>query len=450
MDQLADNFHHVSIYNAPAGKSALYASLVDLGGGEVLCAFRTSTMDDSPKMPEGNPWTNLDDEIVCIKSFDGCRTWNADTLRPIFADPEMYDYLDVTSAPLLSDGRILLPFYQVTPDHNEGDPATWKAPLYLVRSSDRGHTWSRPERLDTRPLQSAASFGGIIRLQDGNLLLSCYGDASYAKPGVAPGMGAAGMFRSSDEGETWGDFAYVAYEKEAEKGDGCRGVNETSTTQLGDGRLLAVSRSYYDDENYPLYQSVSEDNGYTWETRRIGLHGLCPCLRWVAQGPAGGTAVLAYHDRYLDHEQRGGIYLAFSHDCGETWGYQIYVDGGAYPCLSMPASGEMFLAWYGEQHTELKGAFFDVPFPTGIRADVGTGSVTLRWDGLADDTHTYRVHRSAHAEAASDADTAIAEVTSAHMYTAAAVEPGASCYYVVTAWDKDEQVGKSWQVAVSV
>ena len=241
----------------------------------------------------------------------------------------------------------------------------------------------------------------------------------------------------------------MAYEQDAESGEGCRGVNETSVTQLGDGRLLAVSRSYYHDEDYPLYQSVSEDNGFTWQTRRIGLHGLCPCLRWVSQGPPGGTTVLAYHDRYLEHQERGGIYVAFSHDCGETWGYQTYVDGGAYPCLLTLASGEMFLAWYGE-HTELKGAFFDVPFPTGMRAEVDAGSVTLRWDGLADDTHTYRVHRSACAEAVPDADTAIGEVTSAHTHTDAAVEPGASCYYVVTAWDGDEQVGKSWQVAVSI
>jgi len=370
MEQLAHNFRPVTIYKAPPGKSALYASLVDLGGGEVLCAFRTSTMDDDARMPAGNPWTNLDDEIVCIKSFDGCRTWSPDTLRPIFADPAMYDYLDVTSAPLLRDGSILLPFYQCSPDHDEGDPDTWKARMFLTRSRDRGETWSEPRLFDTSPLHSAASFGGIIRLHNGDLLLSCYGEVGRGKATIEPGMGAAGLFRSRDDGVTWGEFAYVAYEKEAEAGQGCRGVNETSITQLGDGRLLAVSRSYYDDQDYPLYQSVSGDNGFTWETRRIQLHGLCPCLRWVPQGPAGGTVVLAYHDRYADHKDRGGLYLAFSHDCGETWSDQTYVDTFAYPCLLQLESGEMFLAYYAADHTELRGVFFDVPFPTGIRAQV--------------------------------------------------------------------------------
>ncbi len=449
MAQLAGNFRHLSIYKAPPGKSALYASLVDLGGGEILCAFRTSTMDEDPRMKAGNPWTNLDDEIVCVKSYDGCKTWDADTLRPIFADPEMYDYLDVTSAPLLRNGRILLPFYQCSPDHDEADPSTWKAQLFLTRSSDRGATWTEPALLDPSPLHSAASFGGIIRLQNGDLLLSCYGETNRDRPDVARGFGASGVFRSRDEGDTWGDFTYVIYDQEAEQAKGCRGVNETSITQLGDGRLLAVARSFYHQENYPLYQSVSTDNGYTWTFRRIHLHGLCPCLLWVPQGPPGGTTILAYHDRYLDHQHRGGIYLAFSHDCGETWGYQTYVDTFAYPCLLQLASGEMFLAWYSADHTELKGAFFDVPFPTGIRAEVSPGAVELQWDELAGDTHTYRIHRGLHASFEPLQDNLIGEVACACAYRDAAVEGGKTYYYVVTGWRGDKQVGKSWEVAVS-
>ncbi len=448
MHQLAGNFRNVSIYRAPSGKSALYASLVDIGDGEVLCALRTSTMDDDPRMEAGNPWTNLDDEIVCIKSCDGCETWDAGTLRPIFADPEKYDYLDVTSAPLLRDGRLLLPFYQCSPDHDEQDPETWQARLWLTRSSDRGATWTEPTRLDPSPLHSTAAFGGIIRLHSGELLLSCYGEANRDRPDLGRGFGASGVFRSHDEGETWGAFAYVIYEQEAEQREGCRGVNETSITQLGDGRLLAVARSYYDQDDYPLYRSVSSDNGFTWDYARTRLHGLCPCLRWVPQGPAGGTTILAYHDRYLDHQERGGIYLAFSHDCGQTWGYQTYVDTFAYPCLLQLASGEMFLAWYSADHTELKGAFFEVPFPTGIRAEVSAGVVELQWDELRDDTHTYRLHRGLQAGFEPLPDNAIAELPSSYGYrdTPAA---GGKAYYVVTAWDGDRQVGKSWEVAVS-
>lgn len=449
MDELSRNFRPVTIYKAPAGKSALYASLVDFGDGEVLCAFRTSSMDESAKMPAGNPWTNLDDEIVCIKSFDGCRTWNPNTLRPIFGDPTMYDYLDVTSAPLLRDGTVLLPFYQCAPDHDEGDPATWKGGMFLIRSRDRGQTWSSPELFDPSPVRHVASFGGIIRLQNGDLLLSCYGDVSHPGSAVAPGMGAALAFRSCDDGSTWGELAHVAYEADAASGEGCRGLNETSITQLGDGRVLAVSRSYYHDQDYPLYQSVSTENGFTWSTERSHLHGLCPCLRWVPQGPDGGTVVLAYHDRYVEHQERGGIYLAFSYDCGATWSYQTYVDTFAYPCLLQLASGEMLLAYYSSDHTELRGVFFDVPFPAGIRAQVSGDAVELGWGAPAAGGYTYRVHRSPEAGFEPNESNALCAPTGHALYRDDTAEAAAACYYVVTAWSGGKQVGKSWELAVT-
>ena len=345
---LADSFRHVTIYQAPAGKSAMYASLVDLGGSEILCAFRTSTLDGS------DPWTNLDDEIVCLKSYDGGETWDPATLRPVYADPTRHDYIE-WNAPLLRDGRVMLGFYEVLAEHDEEDPDTWQAPALLTCSSDRGDTWSEPKRLDS-PLGAAVPYGGVIRLQDGDLLLCHYGIGHRDRPEVAPGLSAPAVMRSSDEGQTWREFTYVAYERELEQAaKSVRGINETDIAQLGDGRLVAMSRTYKD--SYPLYRSLSTDNGYTWRFGPTKLHGLCPALLWVPQGPAGGTTILAYHDRYLEHQNRGGVYLTFSYDAGETWGEQVFVSAGAYPCLLPLESGEILLAYYTSS-VELQGTFF--------------------------------------------------------------------------------------------
>ena len=175
IDPSADNFRHVTIFDAPEGRSAMYASLVDMGGRELLCGFRTSTLDD------GNPWTNLDDEIVCIKSFDGGSTWDPLTLTPVYRDDQMHDYINVAATPLLRDGRVLLTFYQVAPEHDEGDASTWHAKVRLTRSANRGKTWSAPAVLES-PIYSPAAFGGIIRLRDDDLMIVHYGIGSPQRP----------------------------------------------------------------------------------------------------------------------------------------------------------------------------------------------------------------------------------------------------------------------------
>jgi len=318
---------HVTLVQAPPGRSAMYASLVDLGGDELLCAFRTSTLDGS------DPWTNLDDEIVCLRSLDGGQTWPEDTLRPIYGDPAQHDYIECPSV-LLSNGDVLLVFYQVSPEHDEDDATTWRTRLLATRSSDRGETWTGPRVLPT-PIVAPASYGGIRRLRDGSLVLSHYGMVA----GAAPGLSAPALLRSRDEGQTWGEFAFIAYEAELEQAPGVRGINETSVAELPDGRMVAMSRTYKPD--YPLYRSVSDDGGRTWRFGPTALHGLCPAL--IATD--GGRLVLAYHDRYLEHAEQGGVYVTTSGDAGESWAEPRFVSPGAYPCL-LPRGEEILLAYY--------------------------------------------------------------------------------------------------------
>ncbi len=328
---------HLTLCQAPPGRSAMYASLVDLGGDSLLCAFRTSTLDG------GDPWTNLDDEIVCLRSDDGGETWPLDTLRPIYGDPAQHDYIECPSV-LLTHGEVLLVFYQVSPDHDEEDATTWRTRLLLTRSADRGDTWTAPQVLPT-PIAAPASYGGIKRLRDGSLVLSHYGVVAAG----APGLSAPALLRSRDEGQTWGEFAFLAYETELEQGQGVRGINETSVAELPDGHLVAMSRTYKPD--YPLYRSVSDDGGRTWRFGPTPLHGLCPALL----GTGDGRLVLAYHDRYLEHADRGGIYLTTSVDAGATWAEPEFVAPGAYPCLLARAE-EIMLAYYTDC-THLQATF---------------------------------------------------------------------------------------------
>jgi hypothetical protein len=93
------------------------------------------------------------------------------------------------------------------------------------------------------------------------------------------------------------------------------------------------------------------------------MSGLCPSIWYTKAGPPSGTIVLAYHDRWGEHSDRGGVYLSFSHDKGETWATPIFIDSGAYPCLyELDKNSGKFLCGYYRSSSLLKGAFFSIPF----------------------------------------------------------------------------------------
>lgn len=135
-------------------------------------------------------------------------------------------------------------------------------------------------------------------------------------------------------------------------------LNETDMVELPDGRLLSMSRTQY--AGYPLYRGVSEDKGRTWKVGPSGLTGLCPALCYTSAGAAGGTVVLAYHDRWGKHEKEGGVYVAFSTDGGLTWCEPTWISGGAYPCLIEMSPGKMFCSYY-QSSALLRGTIFKIP-----------------------------------------------------------------------------------------
>lgn len=171
-----------------------------------------------------------------------------------------------------------------------------KAPaMFVRRSADHGHTWSREWPYKSKLLALPSPYGRIVSAPDGSLLMSVYGTPRRKHPGVRD---ICILLRSRDGGHTWGDETLVAV-----------GHNETSYAFLPDGRLLGATRS----ESGHVATLFSDDGGRTWsqpvQVTRDGEH---PADLTVL---ASGTVQLTFGRRI--RPMGAGVLL--SRDGGETW-----------------------------------------------------------------------------------------------------------------------------------
>jgi len=366
----ADGIDFATIHKAPRGRSAMYAQLTPLADGTLLCVFRDSQIDDGTHGKKGSPWTVPDSRIVAIRSTDGGHTWTHDPVF-IYSDPANSAYTSQCGhgyqAP---DGTILAPFYVVTMT-GEGQPLHIHWNL-LAASRDNGATWTT-RRLPSAPFLTNPHYGGIHALPDGRLWRversRGYGitrdEAERGEKSWLDVRPCVRIMQSADHGRTWRHHLYVGYDptrpKQTAHYPKAFDEDEPALIRLPTGRILLLARP-------TMYQAISDDDGATWRigpspfTRKGAHSGLCPDLLHTPVGGPRGTLVLAYHDRWGKHERKGGVYLAYSHDHGDTWSTPVFLDGGAYPTLleHPKGSGRILCAYYHSSR-ELKAAFFSVP-----------------------------------------------------------------------------------------
>ncbi|MFH0796169.1 MAG: sialidase family protein [Candidatus Omnitrophota bacterium] len=201
---------------------------------------------------------------------------------------------------------------------------------WVCRSEDGGKSWTQTRGL-TIPsqLSHAVPFGDIIQLTDNHLAVSCYSLHSDDKDRCS-----AWIFFSEDDGRTWGNSCPIAVGN----------YDETGLLYLGDGRLLAASRT---NCPHPLLEIfVSEDNGQTWTCRGpVSLPGQIPAHLCRLKD---GRILLSYGVR---NPGMLGVCARVSCDGSLTWSAPLvlfstdYVDGG-YPSSVQMGDGTIVTAYY--------------------------------------------------------------------------------------------------------
>lgn len=272
-----------------------------LGGRELLVVLRG-----------GAGHIGLGGRLDVVRSTDGGETWG-ETLT--VADSERDDRNPAMG--VAPDGAIVLAYHWqgCYTDDGRWDPSIKRTDTRVVRSTDRGHTWTGDALINYAPVNSASPFGKI-RPIDGVLHMPIYTGPTLGETPdtvrVAPATTPTYLLRSADNGVTWGDPTLVAL-----------GLNEADFLALPDGDLLFAARS--EAPEAAIYTLKSSDRGRTWRLlgRVTASSEHPPDLTLLGNG----WVLLTFGHRHEPY----GVQGLLSKDGGETWNARRLVYDDALP-----------------------------------------------------------------------------------------------------------------------
>jgi sialidase-1 len=221
----------------------------------------------------------------------------------------------------LPDGTLLCTFFTYMTGEAAKQPDDSHRTT-IVRSEDGGRTWEKTPRRPPSPFFYDATDGPIIVLKDGSALLAIYGGKPDDK------KTEIALFQSKDRGLNWKLLSVVKTGHE---------MSEPSIAQLKDGQLVLVTRPEGDI-------CWSGDGGQTWtEPVSFGMRMYEPGLVVLKDG-----TLACLHGSY----GAGGLRVVFSRDGGHTWiapalNHGFPVDPSAYgygKAVELP-DGSMFVAY---------------------------------------------------------------------------------------------------------
>ena len=136
----------------------------------------------------------------------------------------------------------------------------WRG-TFVVRSTDRGRTWSDPIPVNVRPLKHGGCRLGCWQLPSGSILMGLYGRIhGYEEEGEGESTRSA-LMRSDDGGENWEYFSTLAYDAAS-----IIDYEEPAMVRLADGRLVCTMRTHVNPSSDArnMVVTVSEDDGFSW------------------------------------------------------------------------------------------------------------------------------------------------------------------------------------------
>jgi hypothetical protein len=357
---------------------------------------------------------NKGKSIFFFRSNDNGQTWNKP--RPVVTAEQDWENPVLCR---LSDGTVVLVFSRGTLPESE------QAGFFISYSRDNGETFTAPRLVPVPRSDWVKTSSNMLETEDGRILLP-----------LAAGKKNKGDFIliavSKDRGLSWIQYSQIP--KEPFSGPG---FENPALAVLPNRNVLCLMEGGRGDPY--VYQTVSKDNGKTWETpHNAGIQGKRPTLAVTRHG----TALCVFQDSWP-----AGLSVVRSFDQALTWEGETQLLGSdqkdLFPHLT-PLGEGVFLATYrmkaGDGDSGIGGVLFrdDPPKkPTGLSGSFKSpGVVHLRWNSVKGSAY-YIVYRGAQPRKAVISDTvfqAVPFATSAiHRFVDARVDSGKTYVYRVTA-----------------
>jgi len=267
------NVSHHTIYKDPEMIHCENQVVVkQLSNGEVMAVFNE----------ERFPMHSDTGQTALIRSKDGGISWDTSDKQVIVPWTSTTGNWDCGLLEL-ADGSLLVnftlcayfkrgirpeqPSWSSEPMTEEWGDWTWAYRLrrwigtYVVKSNDKGHTWSTMMPVNVVPLTHAGCRLGCWQLPSGSILMGVYGRIrGYEEEGEHESTRSA-LIRSDDNGENWEYYSTLAYDPAS-----IINYEEPALLRLKDERLVCFLRTEVipsgDAKN--LAMVVSEDDGFSW------------------------------------------------------------------------------------------------------------------------------------------------------------------------------------------
>ncbi|MBK8321306.1 MAG: exo-alpha-sialidase [Betaproteobacteria bacterium] len=318
--------------------------------------------------------------MLVSRSPDGGRTWGNPAALVTDTAPFFHDKNTITADP--HDARFA---YAVWDRVRQGGPS----PSIFTRTTDRGATWE-PARVVFEPGAGSQTIGNLVVVLPDGTLVNLFAHLESGASG-----NSLKVIRSSDRGATWSDATKIADllsigARDPRSGAGIRDGAIIPQAAVGpDGTMHVVWQDarFSGGARDEIAHSRSTDAGLTWSTpvrvnAPLGTQAFTPAVAVRADGTIGVTYYDLRDDTVGGVPLETGYFLAHSAD-GLTWS-ETRLDG-PFDLATAPQANGLFLGDYmglaaaGGQFLALYGRTTGDPAnPTDIFLARSSGAVTAK------------------------------------------------------------------------
>lgn len=177
--------------------------------------------------------------VALVRSRDRGRSWSAPV---VVVDRPGINHRD-PSITRTTRGTLLVSYFLYFDQRSLG--------VFVVRSKNNGHTWSKPIGVGSSLDQGPATSARIVELDNGDLVIPMYGRQS------GDDSTRSVLVRSRDDGRTWPMNTEVDIAHD-------QGIDfvEPALADLGGGNIVAVMRT--ERAGNEAYEARSVDHGKSW------------------------------------------------------------------------------------------------------------------------------------------------------------------------------------------